>query len=124
VKTASILNVAIIALGIAANATASVLIKVAGEKRTGATASSESIWGSPTIAMSSGLFFYGITFVMYALALQRLPLHIAHPVMTAGAVAVVALASSLLFNARMPGPTILGIGLIVIGVVLIGSSSD
>lgn len=66
-----------------------------------------------------GAFFYGFAFLFYLLALTRLPLHIAHPILTAGAIATVALASAFLFDERLTPMTLVGIALIMIGVVFI-----
>lgn len=51
----------------------------------------------------TGLFFlgvalYGAAFILYAAALAVLPLNIAHPILTTGAVAVVAILSVVVFN--------------------------
>lgn len=41
---------------------------------------------------------YGGAFLLYTAALQQLPLNVAHPVSTAGAIVLVGLASSLIFG--------------------------
>ena len=76
--------------GIAANASASVLIKLAmlPPRRFPS-------FGDPIGALSNwpfwlGLALYGAAFLLYAAALSVLPLNIAHPVLTSGAVATVA----------------------------------
>jgi multidrug transporter EmrE-like cation transporter len=109
----------ILALGIASNASASVLIKVAMTPP----------WQAPTLAeplralgnwpLWLGLLLYGAAFVLYAAALARLPLNVAHPILTSGAIATVAIASLLLFREPFPWTTWLGIILVVAGVFLI-----
>jgi len=59
---------------------------------------------------------YGAAFLLYAAALARLPLNIAHPVLTSGAIATVALMAVLIFREPFHLSTGLGILLIVIGV--------
>ena len=66
-----------------------------------------------------GLALYGAAFLLYAAALARLPLNVAHPVLTSGAIATVALCSWLIFRETFQWTTITGILLVVAGVVLI-----
>jgi multidrug transporter EmrE-like cation transporter len=65
------------------------------------------------------LGLYGAAFLLYAAALSRLPLNVAHPVLTSGAVAAVALLSVLLFKEPFYWTTGLGIFFVIAGVVLI-----
>lgn len=109
----------ILFMGIAANASASVLIKMALIPPRHFPSLT-----SPKSAMENwpfwlGLFLYGTAFLLYAAALQRLPLNVAHPTLTAGAVAVVAILSILVFKEPMPLTTAVGICLVGLGVVLI-----
>lgn len=109
----------ILVLGIAANASASVLIKMAimpPRKFPSLTA--------PLAALSNwpfwlGLGLYGGAFLLYAAALARLPLNVAHPVLTSGAVAAVALFSVLIFREPFHWTTGVGILLVIAGVALI-----
>jgi multidrug transporter EmrE-like cation transporter len=66
-----------------------------------------------------GLGLYGAAFLLYAAALARLPLNVAHPVLTAGAIATVALFSVLFFRESFHWTTGAGIVLVIIGVGLI-----
>lgn len=109
----------ILALGIAANASASVLVKMAmmPPRRFPSLA-------APMEALSNwpfwlGLGLYGAAFLLYAAALARLPLNVAHPVLTAGAVATVALMSLLIFREPFHWTTGAGIVLVIAGVALI-----
>ncbi len=109
----------ILIMGIAANASASVLVKMAMMPPR-QFPSLRDPWG----AISNwpfwlGLGLYGAAFLLYAAALSRLPLNVAHPVLTSGAVAAVALLSVLLFKEPFYWTTGLGILLVVAGVVLI-----
>lgn len=109
----------ILILGIASNASASVLVKFAMmPPRKFPTLS------DPMAALSNwpfwlGLGLYGAAFLLYAAALARLPLNVAHPVLTSGAVATVALCSLLIFREPFHWTTIAGILLVVAGVALI-----
>jgi multidrug transporter EmrE-like cation transporter len=109
----------ILALGIITNASASVLVKLAMMPPRRFPS-----WSNPIAALSNwpfwlGLGLYGAAFLLYAAALARLPLHIAHPVLTTGAVAMVALFSIWIFGETFHWTTAVGILLVVGGVVLI-----
>lgn len=109
----------ILILGIACNASASVLVKIAmmPPRRFPSL-------GDPMAALANwpfwlGLGLYGGAFLLYAAALARLPLNVAHPVLTAGAVATVALCSVLIFREPFHWTTGVGILMVIGGVALI-----
>lgn len=109
----------ILILGIASNATASVLVKLAmiPPRKFPSVA-------DPAAAIRNwpfwlGLGLYGAAFLLYAAALVRLPINVAHPVLTSGAIAMVALFSVVIFREPFYWTTGAGIALIVAGVVLI-----
>jgi multidrug transporter EmrE-like cation transporter len=109
----------ILILGIASNASASVLVKIAMMPPRKFPSLRE-----PLVALSNwpfwlGLGLYGAAFLLYAAALARLPLNVAHPVLTAGAVATVALCSVLIFREPFHWTTGAGIALVIAGVALI-----
>ena len=109
----------ILALGILSNASASVLIKIAMQAPRKFPSPSE-----PAAALSNwpfwlGLGLYGAAFLLYAASLARLPLNVAHPILTAGAVAMVALSSALIFREPFPWTTGVGIILVIAGVAFI-----
>ena len=109
----------ILILGIASNASASVLVKMAMMPPRKFPSLSE-----PMAALSNwpfwlGLGLYGAAFLLYTAALARLPLNVAHPVLTAGAVATVALCSVLIFREPFYWTTAVGIVLVIAGVALI-----
>ena len=66
-----------------------------------------------------GLTMYGLAFLFYAASLSRLPLNVAHPVMTTGAVALVALFSFAVLREEFHITTIIGIVLVLAGVFMI-----
>lgn len=109
----------ILILGIASNAFASVLVKMAMmPPRRFPTLS------DPMSALSNwpfwlGLILYGAAFLLYAAALARLPMNVAHPVLTSGAIATVALCSVVIFREPFHWTTGAGIFLVIAGVALI-----
>lgn len=109
----------ILALGIAANASASVLVKMAmlPPRKFPSLADPAGALGNWPFWL--GLVLYGAAFLLYAAALARLPLNVAHPVLTSGAIAAVALLSFILFRETFHWTTVLGIVMVVFGVVLI-----
>lgn len=105
--------------GIFCNASASVLVKMAMLPPRQFPSLRE-----PMAALSNwpfwlGLGLYGGAFLLYAAALGRLPLNVAHPVLTAGAIATVALSSALIFREPFYWTTIVGLVLVMAGVALI-----
>lgn len=109
----------ILLMGIAANASASVLVKLAMMPPRQFPTLRDPWSALINWPFWLGLGLYGAAFLLYAAALSRLPLNVAHPVLTSGAVAAVALLSVLLFKEPFYWSTGLGILLVVAGVVLI-----
>jgi small multidrug resistance pump len=109
----------ILVLGIAANASASVLVKMALMPPRKLPSLADPIVAFTNWPFWLGLGLYGIAFLLYAAALARLPLNVAHPVLTSGAVAAVALCSALLFREPFHWTTSAGILLVIAGVALI-----
>jgi multidrug transporter EmrE-like cation transporter len=111
----------ILILGIAANASASVLVKLAmvPPRQFPSLANPMAALGNWPFGLGLGL--YGAAFLLYAAALARLPLNVAHPVLTSGAVAAVAALSLLIFREPIYWTTIVGIVLVLAGVFLITS---
>lgn len=111
----------ILLLGIATNASASVLIKLAMVPPRQFPSLAQPMAALTNWPFWLGLGLYGAAFLLYAAALARLPLNIAHPVLTCGAVAAVALMSMVVFREPFHWTTVLGICLVIAGVVLITS---
>lgn len=109
----------ILFLGIAFNASASVLVKMAMMPPRKFPSLSEPMAALYNWPFWLGLGLYGAAFLLYAAALARLPLNVAHPVLTAGAVATVALCSVLIFREPFHWTTGAGIVLVIVGVALI-----
>lgn len=109
----------ILFLGIFANASASVLIKMAMMPPRKFPSMTDPIAAMTNWPFWLGLVLYGGAFLMYAAALSRLPLNVAHPILTSGAVATVALFSIFLFREPFHWTTVAGIILVIAGVTLI-----
>jgi multidrug transporter EmrE-like cation transporter len=109
----------ILFLGIASNATASVLIKYAMMPPRKFPVLSDPLAALANWPFWLGLALYGATFLLYAAALAKLPLNVAHPILTSGAVAAVALCSLLIFREPFHWSTLAGIVLVIAGVLLI-----
>ncbi|NHN78319.1 EamA family transporter [Azotobacter chroococcum] len=105
--------------GIVANASASVLVKLAMMPPRKFPSLDEPLAALQNWPFWLGLGLYGAAFLLYAAALVRLPLNVAHPVLTAGAVATVALFSLLIFRETFHWTTGAGIVLVIAGVALI-----
>lgn len=109
----------ILLLGILTNASASVLVKMAlMPPRKFPT------FADPMDALSNwpfwlGLTLYGSAFLLYAAALALLPLNVAHPILTSGAVVAVALFSVFIFGEPFQWTTGVGVAFVVAGVSLI-----
>ncbi len=110
----------ILILGIVSNASASVLVKMAMIPPRKFPAFDDTIksvvcnW-----PLWLGLGFYGTSFLLYGAVLARLPLNVAYPVLTSGAITLVVIISFFWFKEAMPPLTIIGICFVLIGVGLI-----
>lgn len=109
----------ILFLGILSNASASVLVKMAMMPPRKFPSLSDPLTALTNWPFWLGLGLYGMAFLLYAAALARLPLNVAHPVLTAGAVATVALSSILFFREPFHWTTAVGVVLVIAGVGLI-----
>jgi multidrug transporter EmrE-like cation transporter len=109
----------ILFLGIASNASASVLVKMAMMPPRKFPSLNDPLMALSNWPFWLGLGLYGAAFLLYAAALAHLPLNVAHPVLTSGAIATVALFSALIFQEPFHWTTAAGIVLVIAGVVLI-----
>lgn len=109
----------ILALGIAANASASILVKLAMMPPRKFPTLSDPASAFTNWPFWLGLGLYGAAFLLYAAALVRLPLNVAHPILTSGAIATVALFSVLIFREPFSWLNGTGILFVIVGVVLI-----
>jgi multidrug transporter EmrE-like cation transporter len=106
-------------LGVLANASASVLIKVAVTPPRRLPTLDQPLRALANWPLWLGLVLYGVAFVLYAIVLRYLPLNIAQPLLTAGSVATVAVLALLLFREPFHWTTVAGLGLVIAGVALL-----
>lgn len=66
-----------------------------------------------------GAACYAATFLLYALALQRVPLSLAQPVITAGASVVTVILAARMLNETMVYLNWLGVALVCVGIFLL-----
>lgn len=109
----------ILLIGIIANTSASVLIKMAMMPPRKLPSLSEPLIGFANWPFWLGLGLYGIAFLLYAAALARFPLNVAHPILTTGAVASVALCSVVIFKEPFHWTIAVGVAFVIAGVLLI-----
>ena len=114
----------VLILGVCANAFASVLVKIAVTSPREIPSLSNPVSAITNWPLWLGLLSYGAAFVLYSLALTRLPLNVAHPIMTTGAVTMVVILSIVLFKEQFYWTTGIGILLVVAGVALISHQVD
>ena len=113
----------IIFFGIITNASASLLIKLG--LQTDRIPSLQSPWTFfQNWQFLLGILLYGITFILYIFSLKFLPLNVAHPSMTSGAIGMVALLSVITLGESLSTPMLIGLSFIVFGVILLTSFTN
>ena len=120
------LTFSLLMTGVALNAAAQLLLK-AGTNRIGEFAFSvdnllpigSRLAGSPFIL--GGLACYVVSVVVWILALSRVPVSIAYPMLSVGYI-VNAVAAWMLFGESLTAQKLVGIGFIVVGVYLVARS--
>jgi multidrug transporter EmrE-like cation transporter len=121
------LTFSLVLAGVLLNAAAQLLLK-AGTNRVGEfafTLASLVPVGSKLVLnpfILGGLACYGVSVVVWILALSRVPVSIAYPMLSIGYV-VNAIAAWMLFGESLGAQKLVGIGFIVIGVFLVARSS-
>jgi len=111
----------ILLLGIASNASASLLIKLALHPASSPLSLAEPwrIFGSVKLLL--GILLYGLALILYALALRYFPLNVAHPILTTGAMTSVALLSVVVLQESLRPNMIFGLAFMGLGIVLLAS---
>jgi small multidrug resistance pump len=109
----------ILVLGIAVNASASILIKIAMTSPRKFPSFTDPLAAIGNWPFWLGLVLYGGAFLFYTAALARLPLNVAHPILTCGGVATVAFFSVFILREPFHWTTGVGILLVIAGVTLI-----
>ncbi|HZZ92760.1 MAG TPA: SMR family transporter [Usitatibacter sp.] len=120
------LTFSLVLTGVLLNAAAQLLLK-AGTNRIGAFSFAlenvvpigMKIAGSPHVL--AGLGCYVVSVMVWILALSRVPVSVAYPMLSIGYI-VNALAAWALFGESLTAQKLVGIGFIVIGVILVGRS--
>lgn len=113
----------VLLLGIASNASASLLIKLALQPpfRLPSLAAPWAVLENWPLLL--GIFLYGSAFILYAVALMFFPLNVAHPTLTCGAIASVAVLSVVVLGEALRPAMVAGLGFIVLGVILLASGA-
>lgn len=109
----------ILIFGIASNAAASILIKQAGNNLNLNALLKEPLKIFENYSLMIGIVLYFIAFILYILTLKFLPLSVAHPILTSGAIAIVAMFAFLVFKEPITLSRVFGILLIFFGVFLV-----
>ena len=107
------------------NAVANILIKSAMRQAAEARLSGMASWRAlvqPGCVL--GLACFAVALVVYALALRRIDLSVAYPVMTSLCLILVVVYSSLVLHEVVAGLRLVGIVLIIAGVVMISQTDS
>ena len=112
------ITVMLVVLGIATNATASVLIKYAMMPERNVSIL-EPVSIIVNVPLWFGLLFFCVAFLIYAFILQRLPLNVSYPILTSGSITLVSILSVFFFDEAVTVEKIVGVMLIIIVVTLI-----
>ena len=111
----------ILIAGVLSNAAASILIKKAGTDLIINDYISHPFKIFSNFPLIAGIVLYFFAFVFYILALKEFPLHVAHPILTSGSIAIVAIFAFLVLQEPASIYKVLGIIAILIGVVLLSN---
>jgi len=111
----------VLLLGIASNASASLLIKLAQMPSRQAPLVNHPWLLFLNWELILGIGLYCIAFVLYAIALKFFPLNVAHPMLTAGAIASVAILSVVVLDESFTASMLVGLGFMAIGIILLTS---
>lgn len=112
----------ILLMGVISNASASILIKAATSYGNTPISLNNPISIITNYYLICGVILYGVAFILYTLALTLHPLNIAHTTLTSGSIALVTLASVIIFGENISTIKIIGICLIIFGVCLLVSN--
>lgn len=111
---------ALIVFGVLANAAASTLVK--SGSGASLSLSLESVLANWRLILALG--FYGVAFLLYAAAVARLPLNVAHPITTAGAIVLVGLVSAFVFHEDFSVWRMVGYGVLLSGIVILALAPE
>ncbi|MGZ3183341.1 MAG: DMT family transporter [Telluria sp.] len=111
------LGALLLAVAVLSSAAASYCLKLGAAAVAGRGALALAL--QPTTLAS--VVFYGASFVAYALALQRVPMSLAQPTITAGASLLTAVAAVLVFGEAMSTANWCGLALVGAGIALLSA---
>lgn len=114
----------ILLIGIFSNSLASLLVKIGMQSSHSINSLKNPLTIFQNLPLISGVFLYVITFIVYILALKIFPLNIAHPILTSGAIAMVAIFSVYFLDESFKPNMLLGLFFIVFGVTLLTNNSN
>ena len=114
----------VVALAICANTVAALFIKMAASPDRSMPSLNPFNLALTNWPLWLGLICYGMALILYIVALATLPVSVAHPIITAGAIAAVSSSAFLFFGERITVLGIIGIILVAFGVGLIALGSD
>jgi multidrug transporter EmrE-like cation transporter len=106
-------------LGIASNSSASLLIKLALQSPRGMSSFQSTFINIHKWPFIAGILLYATALIFYAVSLKYFPLNIAHPVLTSGAIASVALLSVVVLGEPLRPLTLIALMFITFGVILL-----
>ena len=106
-----------------ANAGASVIVKVSVDRHGQASVLIEPWSYLASIWTWFALFLYGLAFVLYTATLSYFPLGFAQPAVTSGGIILVSIAAVFFFDEDFHPNLVIGTGLVILGLVFIGSRS-
>jgi multidrug transporter EmrE-like cation transporter len=119
-------DLALVLTGVLLNATAQLLLKAGSRAIAGVSFNVANTWTlAERIALNppilAGLALYAVSVVFWILALSRVDVSIAYPMLSIGYI-VTALAGWLLFSEALSAPRVAGILIIIVGVWLVARS--
>lgn len=76
-----------------------------------------------SLTFIGGLFFYGINVVLFAKALQTMPVSVGYPILAGIGFAALAVSAAVLFGEALTTAKLAGIGLILLGIVVLAWST-
>lgn len=120
------MNYILLIVALTLNASANVLMKI-GASHSNKAAIANNFLEKIFILIKNpyllfGILLFGLNIIFYFLALTKIKLSIAYPLMTAGGLLIISVVSVLLFKESISAIQIFGIILLVLGIILITSS--
>jgi small multidrug resistance pump len=113
------MNYLAVIAGLAANSLASILLKFASSRGENILPELRIFGFALNLPSALALVCYGASFFIYAWGLRTSPLHTLQPLLTGGTIAIVAVCSFFLFGELMSVKSLIGIGLVLAGSVLL-----